>query len=539
MILMPEQRKMGMKYNMMRLLLLDIGDNRYTELQKLYEALGFRDNRRLVEKLKVKKNAALFFTKSVYVDIMYVIADFADESSELFVELYEKRFPKVFSTLERVKEVYTTGIDRGIKAFNFNLKEDILFKYMLYRTEAIEEPDCIVGNFDAESDSERLYKDFYETDEDYIDKFYCFWTSADEKKTEENIFKSSRFERYLDKRKEELAEYLGINKNDLQKKIEQVMKQPEDNINDFSGKMAELVAEKIVIENGGSTIWIGDIVRPRSQYVPNVDLLIKNYYKSYVGVRYNEEMKKKSPFTKMTLARECVPTSPEIAYRMILCMYEMDVLYKMFSIMMEQYYKDFSWEKITNQDFASRYEKLITDMKQITEKKEAQISTLSKKNEVLAMQITADSSKQTAPLVAENNKLIKQLEDKDEEISRLKRQLQYQEDFIAELNKPDEDLADKTYNLESLQAKRYLFVGHAAEALPELKRIFPNSLYMETETFSLSGVDVDAVVMLVKWMSHSMFYKIKSAGNLAETRNIMCNTKSIDTVLQKIYDSME
>ena len=178
-------------------------------------------------------------------------------------------------------------------------------------------------------------------------------------------------------------------------------------------------------------------------------------------------------------------------------------------------------------------------MKQITEKKEAQISTLSKKNEVLAMQITADSSKQTAPLVAENNKLIKQLEDKDEEISRLKRQLQYQEDFIAELNKPDEDLADKTYNLESLQAKRYLFVGHAAEALPELKRIFPNSLYMETETFSLSGVDVDAVVMLVKWMSHSMFYKIKSAGNLAETRNIMCNTKSIDTVLQKIYDSME
>ena len=60
----------------------------------------------------------------------------------------------------------------------------------------------------------------------------------------------------------------------------------------------------------------------------------------------------------------------------------------------------------------------------------------------------------------------------------------------------------------------------------------------EPETNNLSGIKVDAVVMLIKWMSHSMFYKVKASSALSHSKIIMCNTKNIDTILQKMYDEL-
>ena len=116
--------------------------------------------------------------------------------------------------------------------------------------------------------------------------------------------------------------------------------------------------------------------------------------------------------------------------------------------------------------------------------------------------------------------------------------MQYQEEFITELNKNEIELQKNTYSLETLQSKRYLFVGRIGDTLPELKHRFPNSLFMETESYNLSQIDVDAIVMLIKWMSHSMFYKLKSSRKLSNTKIIMCNTKNIDTILQKVYDNI-
>lgn len=198
--------------------------------------------------------------------------------------------------------------------------------------------------------------------------------------------------------------------------------------------------------------WYGESVL----YVPDVDGLIRNYFKSYVATRYIElVMEKKQGFNKITLSKECIPESYAIVYQTILCMYEMDVLYKMFALMQKQYYTDFSWEKITNQDIATRYEDIISDLEQTITDKENRIKSLMQKNSTLSLQITADNSKQTAPLVAENNKLLKVIEDKDSEITDLKRRLEYQELFISELNKPEVEEINNTYDLEMLQNKRF------------------------------------------------------------------------------------
>lgn len=125
-----------------------------------------------------------------------------------------------------------------------------------------------------------------------------------------------------------------------------------------------------------------------------------------------------------------------------------------------------------------------------------------------------------------------------QEIADLKRRLEYQELFISELNKPEVEEVNNTYDLELLQSKRYLFVGHISDALPDLKYKFLNSIFMESETAHISNIEVDAVVMLIKWMSHSMFYKVKATGSLTDKKIIMCNTKNIDTVLQKMYNEI-
>ena len=217
-------------------------------------------------------------------------------------------------------------------------------------------------------------------------------------------------------------------------------------------------------------------------------------------------------------------------------MYEMDVLYKMFSIMQQQYYHDFSWEKITNQSITKRFEIIISYLEQTIREKERNITELSDKNNRLSLQLSCDNSKQMAPLIADNNKLLKQIEEKDNIINDLRKQIKYQEEFIFELNRTDIIESNKKFELSELQSKRYLFVGHISDVLPELKHKFPNSLFMESETYNTSGISVDAVIMLIKWMSHSMFYKIKSS--LPNVRTIMCNTKNIDTILQKMYDEI-
>lgn len=101
--------------------------------------------------------------------------------------------------------------------------------------------------------------------------------------------------------------------------------------------------------------------------------------------------------------------------------------------------------------------------------------------------------------MAENNKLLKQLEEKNQELEKLKEKLQWQEEFALELSKP-EDTSDMIiqYDLEILQSKRYLFVGRL-DILKDFKHKFPNSIFMDAETANISGADVDAVVLLIRF----------------------------------------
>ncbi len=93
-----EQRLIGIKYNILSLLTEDIKNNRYNELQQLYDVLNFKNNEKLVAKLSEERTIAESFTRSIYRDILYVIADYINtrpEISDMVDVLYAKRCPKI------------------------------------------------------------------------------------------------------------------------------------------------------------------------------------------------------------------------------------------------------------------------------------------------------------------------------------------------------------------------------------------------------------------------------------------------------------
>ena len=546
MALSEEQKKKGAKFHALSLLTLDIFNNRFSELQQLYEALNLKDNQKILDKLDEDRNIGYDFTKMVYMDMILVIADYIDvrpEINDLFRSLYKKRFPHVAKIFNEIESNFkATGSVYVSKKLKFSISESHFFNYLAYLSDVIEDPEKHFTTLDYQEDIRGLYNAFYLSDRNLIDDQLYFDGDKDE-----TILDSIFFEKYLKKRRTELAEYIGVDESSLDEYIHSVMKSNSaDGVvthkDGIIGVIEDCTRDIIANQNGGAA-WFNSMTTTSNtmsdmvsvKYIPDVSSLIRTYYKSVVVAKYVDNLGRKEPFNKLTLSRECITGSYELDFDIILCMYEMDVLYKMFSMMMEQYYKDFSWEKITNQGITQRYGKIVENLEKVVSEKEKKIETLARKNESLILQSTIKDSKDMSPFVSENNKLLKQLEDKDEEIEQLKQRLEWQEEFISVLSAPEHEEHNNIYDLEQLQTKRYLFVGRL-DNYSELKHVFPNSVFMDKETVDISGVKVDAVVMLIKAMSHSMFYKVKASKILNDIPCVMCNMKSIDGILQTMND---
>ena len=130
----------------------------------------------------------------------------------------------------------------------------------------------------------------------------------------------------------------------------------------------------------------------------------------------------------------------------------------------------------------------------------------------------------------DKERLLRLSEEKDAEIERLKAVIASQNQLIEQLqaapeeNVPEEDASgfDDTENI--VYRYKYLFVGDITNlGFEELRRKFPSSVFMESNTANISQIQVDAIVYLIQAMGHSMYYKCKSAASLADAKVIYYN----------------
>ena len=137
----------------------------------------------------------------------------------------------------------------------------------------------------------------------------------------------------------------------------------------------------------------------------------------------------------------------------------------------------------------------------------------------------------------EEERLNKIIDEKDKELEELRDRLRSEDEFVELLSRTEEEETDEI-DVGPLHGKRYLFVGFVDDHLPELKHDFPDSVYMNSHNTNIKNLNVDAVVMLTKFMSHGMYYKAINQFR-GKSPIVYCNRKRINSVYRDMYDGLK
>ena len=545
------------KMQLMKLFQSDILSLRLNEIQRLYDAAHITTSR-LLNQLHRHDSGMTDMLNSVFVDISYILIDEITKNPEiesLFSELYDARYPnarKYFDRIERESgskddmfDAFQAAVRHYIRADNpasameaIKRPEFILFSYYTYKSALMIE-NGVCAEDAMREDALSWKKRQSGNNAEYLLSDYHFVFSD----TSERIFDSRMFDKFIRKTREGVADYLGIAEKDLNNHMYELLKH-DVRSEDFSYLPGDGIPGitnsstlHVIQDNYGTAQWFQTITTSKGirrgslSYRPDIDRLFKTYCRARVEIEFMRKLEAEEDFPKSFLLKTCRSNSPEIDYQAVCYLYNMDIVYQMFREMQERYYADFSWEQVTHKNELTRNNEVIEDLRRIIRDKENSITSLIRENEILSSGIRKQDSTSAVSHLQELQKLSKTIEQKDNEISRLNERLALQEEFIEMLNSyGEEEPKEDPINISALQSKRYLFVGFIEEALPDLRKIFPNSVFMNTENTVISNIRVDAVICLIRYMSHGMLYKVRSEAKLADTPFIYCKGRSINSV---------
>ncbi len=557
MLFSVKERYEAMRRLMLAFLMRQIENNDFSVLHKLYERAQI-DNKKLLEKAHTIRNVFKQPSETIFSDMVYLIYDISETNTSVLDYFYEitcKLFSYKVNEYEKLLELYRLGNENKWvsfyeKTYCVDKKNYLLYLFHLFLPLYNHEDDEL-----CESCLEIIpviNYSYLQTDQNLGDSTFIF-------NSEENIFDSTQFERYIDKRKEDLATYLSelykekVTADNLSLFISNTLKsKAEEQATPLSPTVDGIVTGcvgNILVEQFGGLPWYSSITNDGKKgyklalnYQPNIDLIIHVYFKEYIKNKWiNYYRDNEEGFSKIYLSRDCIPQDQNEVWTSIMYLYNIDVMCKLFNNIKDDYYLNFSWEKVQQQDIIARYNITLSEMEDTIKTLKTKLDVEKENSHVLREQFTDKRKADETALQFERtlSEFNKKLEKKDEEIIRLKRQLENKEEYIQLLANPDDPEIEQAIDISILQNKKYLFVGHAKEALPDLKKVFPNSLFMETEGFSLTGIQVDGIVMLIKYMSHSMYYKICSTPVLKNIPWVRCNTKNINSIYNKMMTLVE
>ncbi len=532
----------------------DIMNRNYEHLQSLSEASRIT-NEMLIDKLHQRELPVTALTDAVLMDIAFIVSDMILDRTDLkvlFLSIYNKRFTKSCRLAEtiitRSKEDpqlgYLTYIKSAISLTD--LERDYLLFLLLEEDYVLENdiiPDEIIELKTKKAERHRRSESFLNDDAVYFDNI-----------PENAVFSSPSFDKFISRQEKALADYLNIAQTALYKTIEELSYVdfvPEDlsfATTPGEGGISHLACLAILQEHGGCSQFIHQMIcdsRIRSGsfgYKPDTRMLIRQYYKARV---YNTFMELNNnsvlegedfAFEKHNLYMDCKAENPRDDLIAILYLYQLDIHCKMFSVLQEEYYHYFSWEKLTHKGETERYRSIVRKFNEIIDNKEFELAAAKGQVSNLESQIRyLNSNDKKDSAIHEISGLQSRLQEKEREILHLKKQIQSQNEYIQTLLLQENDeVPQESVDLEVLQSKRYLFVGAALEALPQLPRTFPNSIFMTTPSADISHIQVDYVVLLIKWTSHAMFFKVQNTHILDHVPVINVNTKNFDRLLWEL-----
>lgn len=566
---------------MCEVLLRQITEKKYDVIAAMWESSGL-NNSQIKRYDNSKLGYSISATNMVLVDIVKTVTEFAGDEGErgntklidLFYNLMAVQYKVAVSDCKKLK-IATELCDEdglmllvkrymdkaGMPKLSMDMKridEDVKkVKYARYTSEQIFRM-FLIEYMDVDVDSSKEIMAYYmlitesifnKTGESYDysgdNEFYF--------NTDEEIANSPTFERFCKRRIDELIKYVAkeyelptTTEDDLYLAIGVICKSNEGiydtRVSCYTEGIATNSAIDIFVTHGGVISWYNMLTNEDAEnYQPNVRLIVKRYLWSLVKMesdKYNRMYGEDMP--KIYLSRDVKPSARE----MFLCItheYNMDVIYHLHEIILDEFYENFSFERLLRkEEYIKLHSKAaIDELEEKIQGLQEELRREKKRYEAAQKRLIEKYSDNDKFLDYERqiSKLNKTVDEKDAEIESLKQQLRSQEEFADLVERKEDEIdSNQKVDMDLLKSKKYLFVGVVSSNLPELKKEFPNSVFMESPAANVSGIQVDGVVLLTKYMKHKLFYKVQSTGFLSKLPWVYCNTKNLDALHQKMME---
>ena len=346
-----------------------------------------------------------------------------------------------------------------------------------------------------------------------------------------NFLESSTYKKYIDRRKIEFAQFHG--KKTVGELINQIQEYlfNEPNYYAFSFRLAYIFKmHQIPFEWFVKTV-IGDKV---DKYIPDIERIIEYYFKMCLLEYWGQKVGKIETITKLDILRNTDIKFSQSDYYSIIEMCIEDILCKMYSDLQKDYYRKFSVENLPYEMMQDKYRNKLKECEfEISRQLTLNNKLQAENNKIISLLIKGNAVTSNE-YIEYTNSIKKELDKVVDENIRLKKIIKSNEDYIESLKLDEVDLFEDKYNLEVLQSKKYLFVGYSDSNFQELKKIFPNSIFMTSCTLNIENIKIDAIVYLIRYMSHAMYYKVQNTYSTSNIPIIKFNGRNKEKLFQLI-----
>ncbi len=505
-------------------------------LRCAYDFLGLYDNKRIMEMSKRTCRTEFSLKQNILGDIIAVLLEeirwnYNDGLLELLVGHYLQRYPSVESDLEK----YDTVSDYLI-AYKGREHGEHMFAVLCY---------LVLGRV-AEEELKGLgfppMNIYSRNNLPYVKSVYAKMLGV------EDLDKSKLYQRFLLNKKEQVCGYLKTDMDKFEDRIMELL------LNDgtVTGNVERI---SFMVKNIYAIIWNGSMNAEFyfSKNENNQKQAVRRAFET-VCIELIADKISNEHRLEISQINRLVQIEDMNAF---FCIFLSAVIFELCSekvgAAVHECYKDFHFgnedgKKV--QELSAQIDRLKGQHKEKTDKmraeldeKDSKIERLAEQSQEIRQKVCSAVEKQTGDYKKEIGRLKKQLENKEHDLKKMEAQLKSMEEFVKILSvsgngSGDDNEAGTEIDIQKLQSKKYLFVGSVNEAMPGLKKDFPNSLFMNNESYSLKGIKVDKVVVFTGYVSHGMFYKIRNENRLKNVPVVWCNTKNKDIVYKRMQEAV-
>lgn len=384
--------------------------------------------------------------------------------------------------------------------------------------------------------------------------FYQHSIQSEKKRIEvywniDDLYEAKTFNRFLKKRRYELAAYLKCNEDNIQYYLIKIMpwneakneKQNPTLIQSETFKFMKMIFQHLTKtweQNFISFRWLFQY--PDKYYANVMNKCLLTSFGKLIQNKIEETNYTKNEFKIENLIDLQIP-DPKAFLEETIINFFITLSAILINDSMQYSFKNFSLERITHQDANSLLRAQLTDYTNMLNMKDLKLESLTYEVDALKIRNHAlenDLYKESSAVISDYEK---KLELSDKENLRLKEKLAVYEEYFTLLSNDNELLVSPGEELDITEVigKRMLFIGGRIELIQKLKYSFPSSVFVQDEITKIDFNNFERVIMFPKFMNHALFYKYINQARANKVDVTYCNSNNIEQVLNTIVVSFK